>query len=61
MKVLSEKMTPENKKRIIEKTKLSIFALVRNIREQRYQGVQVDKQYEMLYTYYKKICSEFFD
>jgi protein tyrosine phosphatase len=45
----------------LENAKLSIFALVRNIREQRYGGVQIDKQYEMIYKYYKDWCKEFFE
>lgn len=39
---------------------MSIFSLVRNIREQRFQGVQIDKQYEMIYNYFAKLCIEFF-
>ena len=45
----------------LKEARLSVFALVRNIREQRYGGVQIDKQYEMIYKYYKELCKEFFE
>ena len=43
-----------------KQARLSVFALVRNLREQRYGGVQIDKQYEMIYRYYRQLCKEFF-
>lgn len=47
-----------NKEEARNKAKLSIFALVRNIREQRHGGVQTDMQYSMIYKYYHRLFHE---
>lgn len=50
-----------NREEARQRAKLSIFALVRNLREQRHGGVQTDQQYAMIYQYYGRLYQELLD
>lgn len=51
----------ENKKELKERAKMSVFTLVRIIREQRFKAVQIEQQYQMVYDYFKKLGHEFLE